>query len=53
MVETIELFRDGRPEVAIIYLAASVCAGLLALWIGTTSARIVMRADRWLQREVS
>jgi len=53
MVETVELIRDGRPEVAIAYLAASVGAGLLAVWIGITSARIVMRAERWLQREVS
>jgi len=53
MVETVELIRDGRPEVAIAYLVASVFAGLLAVWIGMTSARVVLRAERWLQQEVS
>lgn len=46
MVETIELIRDGRPEPALAYLGASVFAGLLAVWMGMTGARVVLRADR-------
>jgi fluoride ion exporter CrcB/FEX len=52
MVETVELIRDGRPETAVAYLAASIFAGLMAVWIGMTSARVVLRAERWLQEEI-
>jgi CrcB protein len=52
MVETVELLRDRRPETAVAYLAGSVFAGLFAVWIGMMSARIVLRAERWLQQEV-
>lgn len=52
MVETVELIRQGRFETAAAYLAASVLAGLLAVWIGMVGARVVLRADRWLQQEV-
>ncbi|HVX23390.1 MAG TPA: fluoride efflux transporter CrcB [Acidimicrobiales bacterium] len=52
MVETVELIRDGRPGTAVAYLAASVLAGLFAVWIGMMSARVVLRAERWLQQEV-
>jgi CrcB protein len=51
MVETAELIRDGRPDTAIAFLAASVLAGLSAVWIGMTSARVVLRAEHWLQQE--
>jgi fluoride exporter len=53
MVEAILLIRDGHTEAAAAYLAASVGAGLLAVWIGMTSARLVVRAERWLQEEHS
>jgi CrcB protein len=52
MVEAVELIRDGRPETAVAYLGASMFAGLLAVRIGMTSARVVLRAERWLQQEV-
>ncbi len=52
MVEAVLLIRDGRPWDAIAYLAGSVAAGLLAVWIGMTSARLVLRAERWLQEEL-
>lgn len=51
MVDAVELVRDGHPGTAIAYLAASLGAGLLAMWIGMTGARVVLRAERWLQEE--
>jgi fluoride exporter len=51
MVEAIQLMRDGRPAVAVAYLAASLTAGLLAVWTGMTGARVAMRIERWLQQE--
>lgn len=53
MVEAILLIRDGHPQDAAVYLAASVIAGLAAVWLGMTSARLVLRAERWLQEEFS
>jgi len=52
MVETLLLIRDGHPAIAVAYLAASVAAGLAAVWIGMSGARIVLRAERWLQQEL-
>ena len=52
MVEAVELMRDGRPETAVAYLAASLFAGLGAVWLGMTGARGVLRAERWLQEEI-
>jgi CrcB protein len=52
MVEAVLLIRDGRPEYAVAYLVGSVFAGLLAVWTGMTSARLVLRAERWLQEEL-
>jgi len=48
-VEAINLIRAGHPETALAYLGASVFAGLLAVWMGMTSARVALRAERWLQ----
>ena len=52
MVEAVLLIRAGRPEDAVAYLVGSVSAGLLAVWIGMRSARLVLRAERWLQEEL-
>ena len=52
MVAAIVLIRDGRPENAVAYLVGSVSAGLLAVGIGMTSARLVLRTERWLQEEL-
>jgi fluoride exporter len=52
-VEAVEVMRDGHPGTAIAYLAGSVFVGLLAVWIGMTTARLILRAERWLQEEVS
>lgn len=51
-VEAVELIRGGHPETALAYVAGSALAGLLAVWIGMTSARVVLRAERWLQEEI-
>lgn len=49
MVESAELVRDGHAVTAASYLVASVLVGLTAMWVGMTSARVVLRAERWLQ----
>jgi CrcB protein len=48
-VEAVDLIRAGHTALAIAYLAGSVFAGLLAVWAGMISARLALRAERWLQ----
>jgi CrcB protein len=48
-VEAVDLVRAGHTGLALAYLAASVFAGLLAVWTGMTAARLALRAERWLQ----
>jgi fluoride exporter len=48
-VDAITLLRAGHAATAIIYLVASVIAGLAAVWLGVTSARSLLRVERWLQ----
>ena len=50
-VDTVELIRDGHVAGALTYLLASVGGGLLVVWLGMASARLVLRAERWLQEE--
>jgi fluoride exporter len=45
-VEATDLIRAGHAGTALAYLAASVCAGLLAVWTGMTSARVALRGPR-------
>jgi fluoride ion exporter CrcB/FEX len=58
LILVIEQFPRGRLARPVIgtgflgALIASVLAGLLAVWIGMTSARVVLRAERWLQQGV-
>lgn len=52
MVEAVELVRDGDPGIAAAYLVASLVVGLFVVWAGMMSARVVLRAERWLQREL-
>jgi fluoride ion exporter CrcB/FEX len=49
-VEAIDLVRAGHAATALVYLAGSIFAGLLAVWAGMTSARMALRAEQWLQR---
>ncbi len=48
-VEAVDLVRAGHTGLALAYLAGSALAGLLAVWTGMTSARLALRAERWLQ----
>jgi fluoride exporter len=48
-VEAVDLIRTGHTGLALAYLAGSVFAGLLAVWTGMMSARLALRAERWLQ----
>lgn len=52
-VEAIELVRDGDPGQAATYLLVSLAAGLLAVWLGMTGARVLLRAQRWPEEELS
>jgi fluoride exporter len=52
MVEAVDLVRDGYPGMAAAYLVASLIVGLVVVWVGMTSARVVVRAERWLQEEL-
>lgn len=52
MVESVELVRAGDPETALAYLGASLVVGLAAVFIGMTGARMVLRAEHWLQEEM-
>jgi fluoride exporter len=51
-MEAIDLVRAGHAGTAIAYLAGSVFAGLLAVWAGMASARMALRAERWLQETI-
>jgi fluoride exporter len=52
VLDAVELMRAGYVGIAVIYLLASVAIGLLAVSIGMTSARLAIRAERWLQQEM-
>ena len=52
MVEAVLLVSAGDPGLAVAYLGASLMVGLAAVWVGLLSARIVLRAKRWLQEEI-
>ncbi len=52
MVDTVLLIRAGDIGTALVYLVASALLGLAALWGGISGARLVLRAERWLQREI-
>jgi CrcB protein len=47
-VDAVLLARAGRVDTAIFYVLASVVVGIGALWFGMTSARGILRAERWL-----
>lgn len=52
-VEALLLVRDHRSMTAAVYVLASLVAGLLAVWLGITIARVTVRAEHWLQRQTS
>lgn len=53
MVEAVLLVRAGDPGLALAYLVASLVLGLVAVWVGMLGARVVLRAERWLQEEMA
>lgn len=46
MLEAHDLIAAGRPAVALVYLFATLLAGLLAVWLGIGSARFAVRLAR-------
>lgn len=49
MVQAIELMRQGNGAGAVAYLVVSLVGGLAATVLGMATARLVVRAERWLQ----
>jgi fluoride exporter len=39
--ETVSLLRDGSPGIALANVALSVAAGLIAVWLGMSAARLI------------
>ena len=48
VVESDSLFAGNHFGLGLAYLAASLTAGLIAVWLGMAAARWVLRAERWL-----
>jgi CrcB protein len=53
MVEAVLLVRAGDPGLALVYLMSSLVFGLVAVWVGMLGARVVLRAEHWLQEEMA
>jgi fluoride exporter len=51
-VDTVLLFRAHDIGVGLLYLFSSLFAGLLAIWLGMNAARILIKAEQWLQGEL-
>lgn len=51
-VDTVLLFRAHDIGTGVLYLLSSLFAGLLATWMGMNVARLVIKAERWLQGEL-
>jgi len=51
-VDTVLLFRAHDIGTGVLYLFSSLLAGLLAIWIGMNAARLVIKAEHWLQGEL-
>lgn len=51
VVDAVLLARAGKIVTAVVYVLASVVFGLLAVWLGMVSARVILRVERWLQEE--
>ena len=52
MVDAANLIRSHHAGIAIAYLAASLMVGIGGVWIGMTAARLAIRVERWMQREL-
>jgi CrcB protein len=51
-IDAVNLVRAGHPTTAVIYVTASVIAGLVAVWAGMTGARALLQIERQLQEEM-
>lgn len=49
MVDAVQLVHDGEPATAAAYVALSLVAGLVAVWLGITAGRASVRAEHWLR----
>jgi len=45
-VENVRLVDDGAIAVAVVYVVATLAAGLAAAWVGITAARLIPRFQR-------
>lgn len=52
-VEAVLLARGGHFGLAALDVVGSLAAGLVAVWLGMVLARLVGRAERWLQRQLA
>jgi CrcB protein len=52
-VDALLLFRGHHVATGLWYVAASVAAGLVALWLGIAIARLLIRVEQWLQGEMA
>jgi fluoride exporter len=53
VVDAVLLARADKILTAVIYVLASVVFGLLAVWLGMVTARVILRIERWMQQETS
>ena len=51
-IDAVNLVRAGHPTTAVIYVTASVIAGLVAVWAGMTGARALLQIERQLQEDM-
>lgn len=51
-VDTLLLIRHHQIGVAMTYVVGSLFAGLAAVWLGMKGARLIIRAEHWLQGEM-
>ena len=52
MVDAVDLIRSHHAATAVVYLAASVVAGIGGVWLGMTAARLLVRVERWMNGEL-
>ena len=51
-VNALLLFREHHLMTGVSYVVASLLAGLLAMWLGMSGARMAIRVEQWLQGEM-
>jgi fluoride exporter len=51
-VDTVLLLRAHQFGIGVVYMVSSLFAGLAAVWIGMNAARLLVKAEQWLQGEM-